>query len=135
MIQARAKDEAEMRALTAAVKALMPRKEEPPPPPPVPSTETLLDAITPAVLDSVRSDMNKLIEDLRASVNTLLENQNKDIYNHVTGKLELTLGTVQAIWSWMDKIKQGESSADVVPFTFPNAQIQPPNFGTGPQSI
>lgn len=118
----------EMEALNKALQTYISRPVSPPPPPPpappfppVPDMQTIIDAVEPSILRSVRDDISPTVEQLKESVQAMMKKQNTQVAQNVMSKLHLTLQTVEVIHAWMNRMVAGQMPPPATTLTNPTA--------------
>jgi len=106
---AREKDLKEIGALNAALSAHITRPPSPPASPRTLPPEYILQVIEEPLLESVRSNIEPLIHQLRGSIQDMLCTQNAEMYDTLWGKLSLTLRMVEAISARISQREAGGS--------------------------
>ncbi|KAH9951893.1 hypothetical protein B0H21DRAFT_705064 [Amylocystis lapponica] len=102
----------EIRALSAAVTAHLSHSADPPPIPQVPEMETIVAAVEPVVLQSVREDMKPLLDGMHTTIDNMLQDQKSQVYATVLSKMSTTIKTVEVVSDWMERIRKGEQSVE-----------------------
>jgi hypothetical protein len=124
---------AEVQALNAALQSYISRPDTPPPSASdhlpsssvsfsMPDIQSLVDALGPLVLESVREDIKPTLEQQQESVRGMLQRQNEKMAQAVMGKLQLTLNTVEVIYAWMNRTVGQEMSPRT---PIPVSQLRP----------
>ena len=105
---------AEMEALNMALQAFIGRPASPPPvlsstpsqplqDPFLPDLDLIIDTVGPRIIHSVRENIVPMLEELKSSVEAMATEHNAQIAQNVMNKLQITLKTVDVIYTWMNR--------------------------------
>lgn len=92
---------AELNALSAALTAFV---SGPPQAAVLPDTSILLDTLGPPLRESVRQEIQPLLEEAQRHIEEMLTARDTEISTNVASKMVSTLRAVQTIKTWMDGI-------------------------------
>ncbi|TCD63298.1 hypothetical protein EIP91_005710 [Steccherinum ochraceum] len=94
----------ELQALKAAVTVYVSQaRPQQPEPRAMPTVAEIVDTCTPDLLHAMRLGIQPLLEDMKAAVESMLENKSLELCNVVLAKLASTLQMVQKVASFVDK--------------------------------
>lgn len=117
--------QAEMKALNAALSAHLARPPEPTPPPVLPDVDTLVEALRPPIIASIREEIGPLFTEVRSEVETLLERRTQELSMQLVAKLSLVLKTQKAIQEWMEREVKGQNSSQNGKSVSPHTSVTP----------
>lgn len=94
---------AEVKALNAALTAYIMRPPDPVPPPILPDIDTLVEALRPPIVASVREEISPMLRNLRIEVEGMLESNTRQISTALLAKLSRVLKTERYIQEWLER--------------------------------
>ena len=104
-----AQDRAEIKALSAAVSALIAKSDEHPLPAPLPTSEQFLATAYPTILQHLQTDLQSTIVGLQEQVQEMLQRHGQQLSASVMEKLALTMRSVQSFSEWAERNNMGVS--------------------------
>ncbi|KAI0693286.1 hypothetical protein BC835DRAFT_1354408 [Cytidiella melzeri] len=100
----------EIKALNAALSAYISRPPDPVPPPQLPDIRTMVEALRPSLMASVRENISPMLQGLRDQIEKILLDHTTELSKTVMTKLGVVLRTQNAIRDFMEQQRQAETS-------------------------